>query len=107
LVRSNPFDFPNPLDNHQADKDTRRTFTQTQKKEILAQQGFKCARCHRKLDVAYHFHHAKAWAVGGETTVKNGRALCANCHERISHKERLKNVDTKRKPKNSNPFFSL
>ena len=55
MVRNNPFDFPNPFDNNQTEKDTRRAFSQTQKKEILAKQGFKCARCHEKLGVGYHF----------------------------------------------------
>lgn len=105
MVKNNIFGIPNSFDN-QTEKDTRRSFTATQKKEILAQQDFKCASCRRKLGVAYHFHHAKAWAVGGETTVKNGRAVCANCHEKISHRERLKNVE-KRRPKDSNQFFSF
>lgn len=78
-------------------RDARRSFTATQKKQILAQQGFKCAKCHKKLGVAYHFHHAKPWSSGGKTIVKNGRALCGDCHEELSHKERLKNVD-KRTP---------
>jgi nitrate/TMAO reductase-like tetraheme cytochrome c subunit len=87
-------------------KDTRRSFTSTQKKEILYQQDNKCARCHKKLDPrATHFHHAKPWASGGRTIVVNGRALCADCHEIISHKERLRQVDKKRKPRNVNPFF--
>jgi nitrate/TMAO reductase-like tetraheme cytochrome c subunit len=89
----------------QPKKYTRRAFTATQKKQILAQQDFKCAKCHKKLGVAYHFHHAKSWSSGGKTTVQNGRALCADCHEIISHKERLKQVDEKRKPRNTNPFF--
>jgi len=45
------------------------------------------------------------WASGGRTKVVNGRALCADCHEIISHKDRLKRVDKKRKPKEFNPLF--
>lgn len=84
-------------------RDTRKSFTTTQKKQILAQQDFKCAKCHNKLGVAYHFHHAKSWSSGGKTIVKNGRALCANCHETERHKERLKKVDKKRQAKD--PFL--
>ncbi|MBT0159379.1 HNH endonuclease [Candidatus Bathyarchaeota archaeon A05DMB-2] len=87
-------------------KDKRRSFTSTQKKEMLYQQDNKCARCHKKLDPrATHFHHAKPWASGGRTIVINGRALCADCHEIISHKERLRQVDKKRKQRNTNPLF--
>jgi nitrate/TMAO reductase-like tetraheme cytochrome c subunit len=86
-------------------KDSRRSFSPTQKKEILYQQDGKCANCHKKLDPrATHFHHAKPWASGGRTKVINGRALCADCHEIISHRDRLKRVDKKRKPRASRFF---
>lgn len=98
------FDFPS-LYPSQTRKDSRRAFTKTQQKQILSQQDHKCARCHKKLDIAIHFHHAKPWSSGGRTIVQNGRALCANCHEIISHKDRLKRVDKKRKPRNTNPFL--
>jgi nitrate/TMAO reductase-like tetraheme cytochrome c subunit len=76
------------------EKDTRRTFTKTQKNEILAQQDNKCAECQQKLDPrATEFDHKKPWASGGRTIVVNGRALCANCHKIASHKHRLKQVD--------------
>src|SRR3989337_3857429 len=63
-------------------KDSRRSFTTTQKKEILYQQDNKCAKCHEKLDPrAMHFHHEKPWGSGGRTITANGRALDAKCHE--------------------------
>lgn len=97
--------FPN-ISEAEPQKDTRRAFTQTQKNEILAQQGYKCAKCHRKLGVAYHFYHSKSWSSGGKTTVNNGRVVCADCHETINHRERLRNIDKKRKPKdNALSFF--
>lgn len=50
-------------------KDTRRSFTQTQKNEILYQQDNKCASSlchHKKLDPrATEFDHKKPWASGG------------------------------------------
>lgn len=96
------------LNPSQTKKDSRRSFSPTQKKEILYQQDGKCARCHKKLDPrATHFHHEKAWASGGRTKVVNGRALCADCHEIISHRDRLKQVDKKRTPKDTNPFSRL
>jgi len=92
----------------QTRKDSRRSFSPTQKKEILYQQDSKCARCHKKLDPrATHFHHEKPWASGGRTKVVNGRALCADCHEIISHKDRLKRVDKGRKAKESDSLFKL
>ncbi len=92
--------------NRKRERDTRRIFSQSQKKEILYQQDGKCARCHKKLDPrATHFHHEKPWASGGRTKVVNGRALCASCHEILSHKDRLKRVDRKRKPRDVSPLF--
>jgi DNA-directed RNA polymerase subunit RPC12/RpoP len=97
--------FPSLHPSSHPRRDSRRSFSSTQKKQILAQQDYKCARCHKKLGVAYHFHHAKSWSSGGKTTVKNGRALCANCHEEITHKERLEKTDKRRKKRESS--FSL
>lgn len=89
-------------------RDSRRSFTQTQKNAIWSQQNGKCARCKSKLDPIYtEYDHGKEWADGGKTTVKNGRALCANCHKIKTHKTRLKKVDSKRKkPKKPNDPFS-
>ncbi len=79
-------------------KDIRRCFTPTQKKEILYQQDNKCGICHKELDPrATYFHHEKLWALGGITKIDNGQALCPYCHEISSHKQRLSQVDEKRK----------
>jgi hypothetical protein len=89
-------------------KDIRRSFTTTQKKEILYQQDNKCAKCHKKLDPrAVHFHHEKPWGSGGRTITTNGRALDAECHEIVSHNQRLKKVDKKRTNRDSYPFTYL
>ena len=94
----NPLDIDFPtLSQGQPKKDSRRSFTSTQKKEILYQQDNKCARCHEKLDPrTIHFHHKKPWSSGGRTITTNGRALCANCHEIVSHEDILKGVDKRR-----------
>jgi 5-methylcytosine-specific restriction endonuclease McrA len=87
-------------------KDTRRSFTDTQKKEILYQQDNKCARCHKKLDPrATQFDHRKPWASGGRTITENGRALCSDCHDIVSHNQRLKRVNKKRKLKDPFSLF--
>jgi 5-methylcytosine-specific restriction endonuclease McrA len=87
-------------------RDTRRAFNATQKKEILYQQNNKCARCHKKLDPrATQFDHKKPWASGGRTIKENGRALCSECHDIVSHEERLRQTGKKRKTRNTNLFF--
>jgi 5-methylcytosine-specific restriction endonuclease McrA len=106
----NPFDTKsskNPFDiSVEPKKDTRRSFTSTQKKEILYQQDNKCARCHKKLDPrATQFDHKKPWASGGRTIKENGRALCSECHDIVTHNERLRKTDKKRKPKDTFSLF--
>lgn len=95
----------------QPTRDSRRSFTATQKKEILYQQDNKCASSichHKKLDPrATHFHHEKPWGSGGRTIIANGKALCADCHEIVSHRQRVKDVDKKRPKRNSSPFSNL
>ena len=99
-----PFGLPS-LYPSKPKRDSRRAFNSTQKKEILHQQDYKCAKCHKKLDLrATHFHHEKPWASGGRTITQNGRALCANCHKIATHETRLKRIEKKRTPKDTNPF---
>ena len=93
----------------ESERDTRRAFTQTQKKEILYQQDNKCAICHKKLDPRdIEYDHKKPWASGGRTKTVNGRALCGSCHNKITHKTKLKKVDSKKtnpkKPKSNDIF---
>jgi len=87
------------------DRDTRRSFTQSQKNEIWDKQEGMCAKCEETLKRAgTHYDHKIPWEKGGKTEVKNGQALCATCHSIKSNKDRLKNVDKKRKPKPSDAF---
>lgn len=101
-------DFPKLYPSQPKEKDSRRSFSPTQQKAILHQQDNKCAICHEKLDPrATEFDHKKPWASGGRTIKENGRALCANCHKIATHETRLKQIDKKRKPKNTKPFSGL
>ena len=73
--------------NKKSDRDSRRSFNQTQRKEILYQQDNKCAICHKKLDPRdIEYDHKKSWASGGRTKAVNGRALCGSCHNKVTHK---------------------
>ena len=58
----------------ETERDTRRCFSPTQRKELLYQQNNKCARCHKPLDPrAIQYDHTKPWASGGRTiTVMGG-----------------------------------
>jgi 5-methylcytosine-specific restriction endonuclease McrA len=86
-----------------SERDSRRAFTQSQRNDIWDKQNGKCARCKKPLlRSATHYDHKKPWEKGGKTEVKNGQALCANCHSIKSNHDRLKKVDKKRKSKSNN-----
>lgn len=99
----NPFDIGLNL-GYEKKRDTQRAFNRTQQKEILYQQDNKCARCHKKLDPrSIEFDHMKPWASGGRTITQNGRALCGECHNIITHETKLKTSD-KKKRREPNPL---
>jgi 5-methylcytosine-specific restriction endonuclease McrA len=78
------------------ERDSRRTFTQSPKNNT-------CAKCKEHLDMrVVQFDHAKPWAAGGRTISENGRALCANCHAKVTNETNVKKADGKKKPKRSN-----
>jgi hypothetical protein len=75
-IKGNPFDLGfGPSSKRKPERDSKRAFTQTQRKEILYQQDMKCAVCHKKLDPRdIEYDHKKPWASGGRTKTENGRA---------------------------------
>jgi hypothetical protein len=103
------FDDPLGIKDKNEGRDKRRSFTQSQKNQILYQQGGKCAICHKPLDPrTTQFDHKKAWADKGRTVTQNGRALHANCHAIKTHNDRLKKVDKRpSKKQQSSPLDDL
>lgn len=108
-INRNPFDLGlGTSSKAKSERDSRRTFTQSQKNEILYQQDSKCAVCHKKLDPRdIEYDHKKAWAANGRTVTQNGRAVHGSCHNIITHNQRLKKSDkkeTKTKKQNTDIF---
>ncbi len=103
------FNFNNPFaDKNDTGRDKRRSFTQSQKNEILYQQNGKCAKCHKRLDPRdIEFDHKKPWADKGRTITQNGRALCGSCHNIVNHGQRLKKVDKKLAKKTRSPVDDI
>ena len=78
-------------------KPKRESVAKSQKNEVLAKQKNKCAMCRKPLDMrATHFDHIKEVYKGGKSTVSNLQALCANCHNIKTHKEKLKKTERKK-----------
>jgi hypothetical protein len=103
--------FNNPFDDSRTNKrDGRRSFTKSQQKKIFDRQKGYCAICGEKLELSStHYHHKKPWSEGGETTVKNGIAVCAKCHAKLHNEESVRKVEkkTKKPKKNSYDPFDL
>lgn len=95
------FNFGHPYgDDEDSGRDKNRSFKQSQKNEILYQQGGKCAKCHKQLDPRdIEFDHKKAWADKGRTVTENGRALCGSCHNIVTHGQRLGKAEGKSEKK--------
>jgi len=72
-------------------RDTRRSFTKTQRITIWNKQRGKCNLCKKKLDLrTIVYDHKKRWADSGKTIVKNGQALCPNCNNLKNFNENAK-----------------
>ena len=79
------------------EKPKREPIARSQKNEVLARQKNRCAKCNSLLDMrATHFDHKREVYKGGKSTVSNLQALCANCHNIKTHKDKLKNTERKK-----------
>ena len=58
----------------------RRRVTERVKKQVAADQGWKCSHCDTVLSSAYQVDHVTALWRGGTNDRCNLTALCANCH---------------------------
>lgn len=78
-------------------RDTRRSFTVTQRKHIWYNQGSKCKKCNKRLDQrTVIFDHMKRWSDGGRTDIANGQALCPTCNNMKNFTERLRSAETRK-----------
>ena len=99
---------PNLLGKAERSKDSRRSFTKTQKNEIWERQNGRCAKCPKKLDTrTVEYDHIKPWADKGKTILENGEALCANCHKLKSHSDKLKKFNKKKKQSAEKNIFGI
>jgi len=67
---------------------TKRSVSETKKKYIASQQGWKCATCGNQLTHTYEVDHKVDLRFGGSNHVTNLRAQCVGCHKEktVEHK---------------------
>ena len=58
----------------------KRCVSETKKKYVAAQQGWKCNACGNQLNHTFQVDHKIDLQFGGDNSVGNLAALCNNCH---------------------------
>lgn len=68
---------------------TKRCVSETKKKFVAAQQGWKCGHCNRQLPAWYEVDHVVRLEHGGTNHIDNLVALCRDCHGKKTAIENL------------------
>ncbi len=59
---------------------TKRSVSETKKKFVASQQGWKCGECQKQLNAWFEVDHKMRLEYGGTNEVSNLVALCRECH---------------------------
>ena len=63
-----------------ASNSNKRCVSETKKKYVAANQGWKCGRCNQQLPAWFEVDHTVRLEHGGSNHVDNLVALCRDCH---------------------------
>lgn len=70
-------------------KTTKRSVSETKKKFVASQQGWKCGDCKNQLNAWFEVDHIKRLEYGGGNNVENLVALCRDCHGKKTAMENM------------------
>lgn len=70
-------------------KATKRSVSETKKKYVAAQQGWKCGNCSKQLPAWFEVDHKIRLEHGGSNHIDNLVALCRDCHGEKTAMENL------------------
>lgn len=70
-------------------KYNKRSVSETKKKYVAAQQGWKCAHCQKQLPAWFEVDHNTRLDRGGSNEIDNLSALCRDCHGKKTAEENL------------------
>jgi len=70
-------------------KGTKRCVSETKKKYVASQQGWKCGDCKEQLPAWFEVDHKIRLDSGGSNHIDNLVALCRDCHGRKTSMENL------------------
>ena len=68
---------------------TKRSVSETKKKYVAAQQGWKCTHCKQPLPAWFEVDHKLRLEYGGSNHIDNLEALCRDCHGKKTALENL------------------
>jgi len=68
---------------------TKRSVSETKKKYVAANQGWKCGHCDNQLDHTFEIDHKLRLEYGGGNDVSNLVALCRECHGKKTAMENM------------------
>lgn len=91
VPRGDPNGFPNGLPNGYPNTPQRvkRSVSESRKKYVASNQGWKCKKCNQILDATFEIDHVIELQYGGSNEVSNLEALCRNCHGKKSMMNRI------------------
>lgn len=72
-----------------AQKSTKRSVSETKKKYVASQQGWKCGHCQTQLNAWFEVDHKHSLETGGSNHVSNLVALCRECHGKKTAMDRM------------------
>jgi len=70
-------------------KATKRSVSETKKKFVASNQGWKCNHCKNQLNAWFEVDHVRRLEHGGDNTVGNLVALCRECHGEKTARENM------------------
>jgi hypothetical protein len=70
-------------------KSTKRSVSETKKKYVASQQGWKCGDCKTQLNAWFEVDHIKRLEHGGTNEISNLVALCRDCHGKKTAMENM------------------
>ena len=68
---------------------TKRSVSETKKKYVASQQGWKCKHCSIQLPAWFEVDHVVKLEYGGSNSIENLEALCRDCHGKKTAMENL------------------
>lgn len=68
---------------------TKRSVSETKKKYVASQQGWRCKHCSIQLPAWFEVDHVIKLEYGGSNSIDNLEALCRDCHGKKTAMENL------------------